>query len=168
MGKKEDYLTAISDNKDLILKVASLYTNSREDRNDTVQEIQYQIWKSFDSFQQKSTIRTWMYRVAMNVAIYQLKIGKRKITSVPLEEDLRAIHIIDDDGYEEKWQLLKTKINQLNLLEKGIVFLYLENRSYEEIAQIIGLSASNVGTRLSRIKEKLREQIQNNPDHGIR
>lgn len=106
--------------------------------------------------------------MAMNVAIYQLKIGKRKITSVPLEDDLLAIHIIDDNGYEEKWQLLKSKINQLNLLEKGIVFLYLENRPYEEIDQIIGISASNVGTRISRIKEKLRQQIQNNPDHGNR
>ncbi|MDE3254233.1 MAG: RNA polymerase sigma factor [Bacteroidota bacterium] len=168
MGKKEDYLAAINENRDLILKVASLYTNSKEDRNDVVQEIQYQLWKSFTSFQERSSIRTWMYRVAMNVAIYQLKIGKRKIRSVPLEEDLIAIQVMDDDGYEEKWQLLKSKINQLNLLEKGILFLYLENRSYGEIAQIIGISASNVGTRLSRIKEKLREQIQNNPDHGIR
>lgn len=167
MGKKEDYLAAIHENRDLILKVASLYTNSKEDRNDLVQEIRFQVWKSFDSFQQKSTLRTWMYRIAMNVSIYHLKKSKRRIHAVPLDEELNRFHSNDDDGYEKKWQWLKNKISQLNLLEKGIILLYLENRSYEEIAQIIGLSPSNVGTRLSRIKEKLRTQIQNHPDHGL-
>lgn len=167
MGKKEDYLAAIHENRDLILKVASLYTNSKEDRNDLVQEIRFQVWKSFDSFQQKSTLRTWMYRIAMNVAINHLKKSKRRIHAVPLDEELNRFHSNDDDGYEKKWQWLKNKISQLNLLEKGIILLYLENRSYEEIAQIIGLSPSNVGTRLSRIKEKLRTQIQNHPDHGL-
>ncbi len=160
MDKKEAYISAIRENQDLIIKVASLYTNTKEDRNDLVQEIRYQLWKSFDSFQQRSAIRTWMYRVAMNVAIYQLKIDKRKITAVPLEENLVALHSTDDDDYEEKWHLLKSRIHQLNLLEKGLLLLYLENRSYEEIAQITGISASNVGTRISRIKEKLRNQIK--------
>lgn len=143
----------------MIIKIASIYTNSIEDRNDLSQEIIYQLWKSFDSFGQRSSLTTWMYRVAMNTAIYHLKLGKRKIKAIPMDDQVTNIHETDTIESEEKWQLLKQHIDNLNLLDKGIVILYLENKSYEEIAQIIGITASNVGTKLSRIKEKLRQQI---------
>jgi len=158
VDKKERFITAIKNNEGLIYKVASIYTNTIEDKNDLVQEIIYQLWRSFDTFDQKASISTWMYRVAMNVAIYHLKIAKRKVQTVPL--DGRLLHLQDkySDELEEKWQWLRTQLNKLNLLDKGIVMLYLEDKSYEEIAQIIGISTSNVGTRLSRIKEKLKTQ----------
>ena len=78
MDKKDTFLTAIGDNQGLIFKVASVYTKSIEDRNDLMQEIIYQLWKSFDNFGQKSRLNTWIYRVAMNTAIFYLKIDKRK------------------------------------------------------------------------------------------
>ncbi len=159
MDKKEAFLAAINEHRDMIIKIASIYTNSIEDRNDLSQEIIYQLWKSFDSFGQRSSLTTWMYRVAMNTAIYHLKLGKRKIKAIPMDDQVTNIHETDTIESEEKWQLLKQHIDNLNLLDKGIVILYLENKSYEEIAQIIGISASNVGTKLSRIKEKLRQQI---------
>ncbi len=159
MDKKEAFITAITENQGLIYKVASVYTNSIEDRNDLTQEIIYQLWKSFETFKQKSSLSTWMYRVAMNVAIYHLKKSKRKIPTVHLDEQVLDFHEIDKSEIEEKWQMLKRHIDDLNLLDKGIVLLYLENKSYEEIAQIIGISATNVGTKLSRIKEKLKEKI---------
>jgi RNA polymerase sigma factor (sigma-70 family) len=143
----------------MVLKVAAMYTNTTEDSNDLAQEIIYQLWKSFDSFRQQSSITTWMYRVAMNTAIYHLKLGKRKINAVPLDEQVVQVPDPVHHDIEEKWQLLKSQIDRLNLLDKGIVILYLENKSHEEIAQVIGISVSNVGTRLSRIKEKLRQQI---------
>lgn len=158
-GQKDLFITTINEHQGLIFKIASVYTNTGEDRNDLRQEIIFQLWKSFDSFNQKSGITTWMYRVAMNTAIYHIKIGKRKIKSIPLDEQFADIHETDDLETEEKWQLLKRHIDNLNLLDKGIVILYLENKSYEEIAQVIGISASNVGTKLSRIKEKLKQQI---------
>jgi RNA polymerase sigma-70 factor (ECF subfamily) len=95
----------------------------------------------------------------MNTALYHLKLGKRKIKSIPLDDQFANMREEDTIESEEKWQLLKQHIDKLNLLDKGIVILYLENKSYEEIAQVIGISATNVGTRLSRIKEKLRQQI---------
>ena len=159
MNKKDIFISAISENQGLIFKVASIYTNTKEDRNDLSQEIIYQLWRSFDSFQQKSSLSTWMYRVAMNVAIQRLKITKRKILTIPLDEQFLNFQDIDTSEIEEKWKVLKQHIDQLNLLDKGIVLLYLENKSYEEIAQIIGISTSNVGTKLSRIKEKLKNQI---------
>jgi RNA polymerase sigma-70 factor (ECF subfamily) len=159
VDKKEAFITAITENQGLIYKVASVYTNSIEDRNDLTQEIIYQLWKSFETFKQKSSLSTWMYRVAMNVAIYHLKKSKRKIPTVHLDEQVLDFHEIDKSEIEEKWQMLKRHIDDLNLLDKGIVLLYLENKSYEEIAQIIGISATNVGTKISRIKEKLKEKI---------
>jgi RNA polymerase sigma-70 factor (ECF subfamily) len=159
VDKKEIFITAIKSNEGMIYKIASIYTNSIEDRYDLIQEIIYQLWKSFDSFNQKSSLSTWMYSVAMNVSIYHLKSGKRKVLTVPLEEQLLDFHEADNTGLEEKLQVLRQHLNNLNLLDKGIVMLYLENKSYEEIAQIIGISVSNVGTKISRIKEKLKKQI---------
>ena len=159
MDKKDAFITAFKENQSLIYKISSVYTNSIEDRNDLAQEIIYQIWKSFDRFNQKSKISTWIYRVAMNVAIRHIKLGKRKVLTVPLDEQFLDFHEIDHSETEEKWKLFKQHIDNLNLLDKGIIILYLENKSHEEIAQIIGISVTNVGTKLSRIKEKLRRQI---------
>ncbi|MGF2413905.1 RNA polymerase sigma factor [Ferruginibacter sp.] len=166
MDKKEAFITAIQNNEGLIYKIAAVYSNAIEDRNDLVQEIIYQLWKSFDSFKQQSSISTWMYRVAMNVAIYQLKTAKRKVTTVPLDEQLSNFHDTENSGFEEKLQLLRQHLNNLNLLDKGIVMLYLDNKSYEEIAQITGISETNVGTKISRIKEKLKKQIIKNYNYG--
>ena len=161
MDKTQQFLAALNENKGLIFKIAAIYSNSVDDRNDLVQEISYQLWKSFGTFEKKSSLPTWIYRVAMNVSIYHLKNEKRKIKIVPIGEQILDFHEIDDNEIEEKWFLLKQHIDNLTLLDKGIVILYLENKSYEEIGQIIGISASNVGTKLSRIKEILKKQILN-------
>ena len=102
MDKKETFITAIKDNEGLIYKVASVYTNTIEDRKDLVQEIIYQLWKSFDSFNQKSGLSTWMYRVAMNVAIYHLKISKRNFLTVPMDDQFSNLHETDNGGFEQK------------------------------------------------------------------
>lgn len=159
MDKTKQFLTALEENKGLIFKVSSIYTNNIDDRNDLAQEIIYQFWKSFDTFREQSTVSTWLYRLAMNVAIYHLKTGKRKIQLVPLDEQIINFQKVENYELDEKWILLKQHIDKLNLLDKGIVVLYLEDKSYEEIGQIVGISASNVGTKLSRIKQKLKEQI---------
>ena len=152
-------MTAINENQGLIFKMASIYKNNNEDKNDLSQEIIYQLWKSFDTFQQKSSLSTWIYRVALNVAIYHLKTSKRKIKTEPLDKQFLNFQETNNKEIEEKWQMFKQHIDTLNLLDKGIVLLYLENKSHEEIGQIIGISTSNVGTKLSRIKEKLKQQI---------
>jgi len=158
-NKKEIFTAAIKQYEGLLYKIASVYTNTMEDRDDLLQEIIYQLWKSFDSFAQKSALSTWMYRVAMNTAIYHLKKDKRQVSTVSLDEQPFDHPDVKNDELEEKWRILRHHLNNLNLLDKGIVMLYLENKSHEEIAQITGISISNVGTRLSRIKEKLKQQI---------
>ena len=162
MDKTLSFLAALNENKGIIFKISSVYTNTIEDRNDLAQEIIYQFWKSFDTFSQKSSLSTWIYRLGMNVAIYHLKTGKRKIQLVPLNEQIINFQEVENYEDDEKWLLLKQHIANLDLLDKGIVVLYLENKSYEEIGQIIGISETNVGTKLSRIKQKLKKQISKN------
>jgi RNA polymerase sigma-70 factor (ECF subfamily) len=157
--KKERFIAAIKEKEKFIFKIASLYTNNSDDKKDLVQEILYQLWKSFDSFNQKSSLSTWVYRVALNVAIYQLKKSKKRIVTVPIDEQVSEHPVNDNIENEEKWLLFKQQIDKLNLLDKGIVMLYLENKTYDEIGEIIGLKTSNVGTKISRIKEKMKQQI---------
>lgn len=159
MDKKEIFITAIKDNEGLIFKIASVYTNNLDDKADLVQEIIYQLWKSFDTFNQKSSLSTWMYRVALNVAIYQLKISKKRVSTVPIEEQILNYQDEDNHIVEQKWEVFRQQIEHLNLLDKAIIMLYLENKSYEEIAEIIGISTSNVGTKMLRIKEKIKKQV---------
>ena len=159
MDKKELFTSAIKDNESFIYKIASVYTNTVEDRNDLVQEIIYQLWKSFDSFNQKSSLSTWMYRVALNVSLYQLKLSKKRISTIPIDEQVLNNSETDNSENDEAWKLFKQQIDNLNLLDKAIVMLYFDNKSYDEIAEIIGISKSNVGTKLLRIKEKLKSQI---------
>lgn len=157
--KKQVFEETINRHLNLVYKVASVYTTNADDKNDLVQDILYQAWKSFDSFRQESKISTWLYRVAMNVAIYQVKTRKRNIEAIQLTDQNSELTEDNSNETEEQWQRILFYINRLNLLDKGIVLLYLENKSHEEIAEVTGLSVSNVGTKLSRIKEKLRQQV---------
>lgn len=159
MEKKDIFIKAIQENEGLIFKVASFYTDRKDDRDDLIQEIIYNLWKSFETFQQRSSLSTWMYRVAMNVSILHLKKNKNRVPSVALDEKFFNFSETVADDFEEKLQTLQRHIKDLNLFDKGIIMLYLENKSHEEIAEIVGISKSNVGTKLSRIKEKLKQQL---------
>ncbi|MBL0155161.1 MAG: sigma-70 family RNA polymerase sigma factor [Chitinophagaceae bacterium] len=159
MDKKERFIKAIQENEGIIYKVATFYTNSKDDRDDVVQEIIYSLWKSFDSFKQMSSLSTWMYQIAMNVAIFHLKKSKKTVTTIPIETGLLNSPESITENDEEKLKVLQEHVKDLNLLDKGILMLYLENKSHEEIAQITGISKTNVGTKLSRIKEKLKSKI---------
>ncbi|MES3018808.1 MAG: sigma-70 family RNA polymerase sigma factor [Bacteroidota bacterium] len=159
MEIKDRFIEVIKANEGLIYKITTLYTNSIEDRDDLYQEIVYQLWKSFPSFNEKSKLSTWMYRVALNTAIYHLKKDKKRVITDPIDIGIERFSDDMDSGEEEKIALLFQHIQLLNLLEKGIILLYLEGKNHEEIAGIVGLSITNVGTRISRIKEKLKTQI---------
>ena len=162
MDKKERFIAAVKENERFIYKIASVYTNTAEDKNDLVQEIFYQLWKSFDTFNQQSSLNTWMYRVALNVAIYQLKVSKKKVPTIPIDSHTSHYAETNNNEQEEKWKIFREQIETLNLLDKGIVLLYLDDKSYEEIAAIVGITKTNVATKLSRIKEKLKTQIYKN------
>lgn len=159
MGKEADFISMIKTNQGAIFKITTIYTNNGQDQKDLYQEIVYQLWKSFDSFKNRSKISTWLYRVALNTAITHLKRTKRKDQVVAIEKVILQQTAHFDDSYEERIRILYHHIQQLNTFNKGIMLLLLEGKSYDEIAEIIGITTTNVGTRISRIKQKLRKQI---------
>ena len=159
MQKEAVFTELIREHQALLYKVTSIYTDNKEDQEDLFQEIVYQLWKYFDSFRNDSKITTWMYRVAMNTAITFIKKKKRRPDSVPIADIFIKQSDINNDAYEERLRLLYQHLKHLNTLEKGLIFLLLEGKSYKEIAQITGLNDSNVGTRISRIKKKLKTNM---------
>ncbi|MEP3371718.1 MAG: sigma-70 family RNA polymerase sigma factor [Maribacter dokdonensis] len=160
MHSKEDFIQQIKENEGIVYKVARLYTNSAEDQKDVYQEIVYQLWKSYPSFKANSKISTWMYRVALNTAISHLKKEKRIGTRVSIDNFL--LNKIDevDTVMEERITLLYAHIKKLSIVEKGIILLHLEGKNYDDIAAITGFTKTNIGTRLARIKQKLKSQIK--------
>jgi RNA polymerase sigma factor (sigma-70 family) len=159
MTKEEEFVNLIQTNQGLIYKVASIYTRNREEHQDLCQEIIYQTWKSFDYFKKAAKPSTWLYRVGMNTAITHLNKEKRSPSRVSISELKMDFADEMDAEHEEKIKELYSEIRRLNLLDRGIVFLFLEGKSYEEIGEIMGLNTSNVGTKMSRIREKLKKRI---------
>ena len=156
---KNRFIEIIHENHGLISKVAKMYSNSLEDEQDLYQDIVYQLWKSYPSFRDESKITTWMYRIALNTGIHYLDRGKKKTQHVKMDESfLNEPEIIDVSG-QERHDILFARIKKLNDIEKGIIFLYLEGKSYDEIAIITGFTTTNIGTRLNRIRQKLASQI---------
>ena len=160
MHSKKKFIQDIKENEGIIYKTSRIYSNNTEDQKDLYQEIVYQLWKSYDSFKEHSKISTWMYRIALNTAINNLKKEKRKGTRISIDDFL--LNKIDnvDTVMEERVTLLYAHIKKLSIVERGIILLYLEGKNYDEIATITGFTNTNIGTRLGRIKSKLKSQIK--------
>lgn len=162
MVKEEEFVGIIKKNEGIIFKITTFYTDNKDDQQDLYQDIVYQLWKSFDSFRGEAKISTWMYRIALNTALTRVKKKKRQGYSVSIEKVVLEQTENYDPEFENRLKLLYSHIGRLNVLEKGIMLLLLEGKKYEEISEITGLSPSNVGTRISRIKEKLKSGILKN------
>ena len=160
MQNTDAFVALIKEHQGLIYKVTKLYTNSKEDAEDLYQDIVYQLWKSLGTFRNESKISTWIYRIALNASITHLRKEKRKGSQLAVTEELLNKEDTKDNLQEEQFETMYAYLKKLNEVEKGIVFLYLEGKSYDEIAAITGFTASNVGTRLSRIKQKISADIK--------
>jgi len=159
MGKEESFTRIIRENEGVIFKITTIYTQNGQDQKDLYQEIVYQLWKSVDSFRNESKISTWMYRIALNTAIGQLKKSKKHSNTTGIDQVVLKQTENYDTAFENRLKMVYKHIHQLNILEKGLILLLLEGKKYEEIAEITGLSETNVGTRISRIKQKLKSRI---------
>ena len=160
MQNRKDFVRIIQEHEALVYKVSKVYTNNPEDAQDLYQEIVYQLWKSFDSFRNESKISTWMYRIALNTAISYLNKEKRKARLLPIDEGVLNRMDTNDHLLDERFEILYAHIRELSTVEKGIILLYLEGKSYDEMAVITGFTSTNIGTRLGRIKQKLISQIK--------
>jgi RNA polymerase sigma-70 factor, ECF subfamily len=162
MNKENEFIRIIKRNEGVIFKITTIYTDNKEDQQDLYQDIVYQLWRSFDSFRNESKFSTWMYRIALNTALTRIKKKRGKGYSVDIDKVVLEQTEHYDIEFEEQLKKLYTQIHQLDILEKGLMLLLLEGKKYKEIAEITGLSSSNVGTRISRIKNKLKTQIVKN------
>jgi len=140
----------------IIYKICNLYA-AEEDREDLKQEIIYQLWKSYPSFRGESKFQSWMYRVAINTALLGLRAGKVNYTSLSDHEVEVPDQLVTGFAEDELVRQLYSNIGKLKDLDKTVIFLYLEQCPYEEIAEITGISVKNVSVRLVRIREKLRK-----------
>lgn len=154
------FIALIEDNQGLIHKVCRLYAFGEAEREDLFQEIVLQLWRNYKTFEAKAKISTWMYRVALNTSISALRKKERRPnldSNEPLPFSLaERVH---DPDIAEKRSFLYRAIAQLSEIERAIVLLYLEEHSYEEISQIIGITPNNVGVKLNRIKGKLKKKV---------
>lgn len=153
---EQEFLTLIENNKKIIYKVSLMYSDDSEHQQDIYQDIVLNLWTAFPSFRGDSKDSTWVYRIALNTCVSELRRKKSKPLTTPLTYDLEQL--MDDDGsYREQVRQLYRLINRLTELERAVILLWLEEKSYDEIGSILGITPSNVGVKISRIKEKLKK-----------
>jgi RNA polymerase sigma-70 factor (ECF subfamily) len=160
MVKKSRFLELVEQNQDIVHKICGLYAVNTDERKDLSQEIVCQLWKSYKSFRGDSKFSTWMYKVALNTALLNLRRHRSRVRTESLKEhhgDIPA-GAADQERHGKISRLYKA-INQLPKFERAIMLLYLEQFSYKEIAEVIGISEANVSVRLVRTKKKLKELL---------
>lgn len=153
-----EFIAEISKNQAILHKICFLYAKNKMEREDLYQEITLQLWKSYPSFKGKAEFSTWMYRVALNTAVTAIKKSSLFIDN---RKAIPGLYDLDKSmDYSEDIQILYKAISHLNEVEKAIVLLWLEEKSYHEIAETVGISVKNVSVRLVRIKARLAELIE--------
>lgn len=156
MSVTSDFINLIKKHEGMLYKLSRAYADSREDRQDLYQEMVYQLWKSFQSFKGKSQFSTWMYRVALNTAIAHLNKQKKQGQRLDSDGVFKKLFDEQDAVMDQRVAFLYHQIKQLKQVDRGIILLLLEGKSYEEIARITGFSKTNIGTRINRIKTQFK------------
>lgn len=149
---ERDFMDMIKLHERIIYKVVSFYADIDQSINDLYQEVILNLWKAYPSFRGDSKVSTWIYRIALNTCITFFR--RSKLTPHPID---LAYDIPDTANNNDEIRELYNLINRLGKIERALVLLYLDEKSYKEIAEITGFTVTNVATKLSRIKEKLKQ-----------
>lgn len=159
--KHENFLTVIETNKGIIYKIANSFCKDEEDRKDLVQEIILRLWKSFESYDEQFKHSTWIYRISLNAAIsFSRKEKSRNKINTPFSESIFNIADLKNNKPTEQSAVFLTQfIAELKELDKALMLLYLEERSHREIAEIMGITETNVATKIGRIKTMLKQKF---------
>ena len=144
----------IKEYRKTIYTVCYFYSKDTEEVNDLYQEILINLWKGFEKFRGESSLKTWIWRVSLNTCNNQERKKKSSVQTIPLSIDIDLYN--DDDVQCKQFQMLYDRINRLDVFDRAIILLWLENMNYQDIADVVGISLSNVTTRLFRIKEQLK------------
>lgn len=158
--RQQFFQEVIEQHKGILFKVARAYCPDEEDRKDLIQEMMIQIWQSIHKYNDQYKISTWLYRISLNVAIsfYRKNASRTNKFSV-LDEQTIEIPTEDKSENERQLNLLEQFISELKEIDKALMILYLEDKNHTEIAEILGMSVSNVGTKIGRIKDKLKTRF---------
>jgi RNA polymerase sigma factor (sigma-70 family) len=160
-AKQTQFLGLIEEHKGILFKICKIYQDDVDDRNDLLQEMTLQLWLAFESFRGESKFSSWMYRVALNTAIAFFKKQKRRPDDQPLHHDFdRADELSHAGEKEEKLAVFYRAVQQLGKVEKALIYLYMEDQPYADIASHLGITELNVRVRLNRVKNKLKEIIK--------
>jgi len=155
---KTEFLKLIEEHQGIIHKISRVYREVAEDREDLFQEIVFQLWKSHQSFRYNAKVSTWIYRIALNTAIATFRKKKSYIEYYSVLPDMHTE--VQDENLIMRQELLFNALNQLDDVDKAFMTLYLEELSYKQIADILGISENYVGVKLNRIKTKLQKLIK--------
>jgi RNA polymerase sigma-70 factor (ECF subfamily) len=163
--RQSAFLERLENQRGIVLKIANAYGRSRADREDLAQEIIAQLWRSYGRFDEQRRFSTWMYRVAMNVAISFARRQSTYEQNVRRTEEtlLETIPGAADEEGDENVELLHGFIARLDDFNRALMILYLDDKSYAEISEILGLSETNVATKIARIKQKLKRDVATAP-----
>lgn len=154
---EKQFIAIINAHQGLIGKICRMYTSSAADAEDLYQEIILQLWKSFPRFQQASSVSTWMYRVALNTAISGFRRQSRSLLQRELKPEAAGLPATEMPRLEVQYgRQLQAAIQSLNKFDRSLMLLYLEEKTYQEMAEILGISVSNVGVKINRIKKQLK------------
>jgi RNA polymerase sigma factor (sigma-70 family) len=159
------FAALLDQHRGIVFKVATTYCRHPDDRQDLVQEIAAQLWRAFPGFDPARLFSTWMYRIALNVAISHVRSISGHAPAVPLDEqqDTYPGFAIDDGSaqheVDQQLRMLYAVIDRQTPMDRALLLLWLEDRSQREIAEIIGISESNVATKLNRLKQRIRQQF---------
>lgn len=158
--QKRLFLVTIEQHKGILYKVARAYCPNEDDRQDLIQEMMIQVWQSIHKYNGQFKISTWLYRISLNVAIsFYRKNTARTNKYTVLNEQSAQIPTEDKTEIEQQLNMLEQFISELKEIDKALMILYLEDKSHVEIAEILGISVSNVGTKIGRIKDKLKTRF---------
>jgi len=159
--KQARFLQLIGENKGILFKICKIYQDNADDRDDLLQEMTLQLWLAFDSFRGDSKFSSWMYRVALNTAIVFFKKQKRRPDEQALPYDFERPEELSLAGEkEEQLAIFYKAVQQLGKVEKALIYLYMEDQPYDDIAATLGITQINVRVRLNRVKNKLKEIIK--------
>lgn len=155
------FATLLARHAGIVRKVAATYCRNRDDRSDLAQEITAQLWRAFPRYDPARLFSTWMYRIALNVAISHVRVASRERQHmVPLDDELHDAPIAPvDHEARQQMALLQRAIDALDPMNRALLLLYLDEHSHRRIAEILGMTEANVGTKIGRLKERIRKEL---------
>ena len=158
MSAEQEFITLLNKHQNIIHKVCTIYMDTAADKEDLFQEVTLQAWKSFTTFRGDSQFSTWLYRVALNTAITFFR--KEKKQPIVINTEIFPEQVEQSPLLEEQTKALYKAIAELSKIDKALVMLYIEDYSYHDIGDMLGITPNNVAVKMIRIKSKLKESTQ--------